>query len=646
MSSIENEIDLNSTSSILSLEFDETITTNRLETDLTFFANTIYKIRSNIDNSYSNPYRISSLNNTLMTNMLQGSDSIKDYLFPVFNHLCEFNNSLYTYFIGNFFESVLSKKIVNISDLGKNIKVYGSTNLKKTLFLHFLKSKVNYSQLRELILDLTEDEKIIENYSDILAINYFKEPERIISLLNDITPKYSFFNIGKLEDKKEQAILKLTIFFFVKVLVDSKGKIENANVIKDLLFEKYKFVLESIYEHSINPVSIKVKEAVFKFLEDAGIQQWKKGIGNKETGREINNYFFVEYKNTTLTNKTQRSILEEYFKYFIELFNETLDSSKETEFIDDSIKMIEFGKFSINGYLSCIALHVYIMQLGLNRRKTIDTIVNKLTTDPNDSNHFFLSIFIDNLLKTRNQNPEFYLHVLSISKNIISPLIVKGELNFNPFYFLDNTFFADNPNEEIFSEITTEFFKIDSQEIIKEITPKITYISFLDNKKPSRYIAAKIFELNLFKNSLWKESLVIFLASCFDNDREFILNLLSKSKNSFSINEWQLVNKSNSAILSLHFPRSYQSEWNEFIVSGFIENRKIKYFLIKDLIGGLIQSNSVPDFSKEFRKFIIELTKSFYDESKIYNNSLSIDEVYKGTISKKEVSKAEYYTNE
>ena len=453
-------------------------------------------------------------------------------------------------------------------------------------------------------------------------------------------------NIGKLEDKKELTILKLTIFFFVKVLIDSKGKIENINTIKRLLFEKYKFIFDSIYGNSNNPISSKIKERVFAFLEAAGIQQWNKGIGNIETGRQINNYFFIEYSDTKSKIKIQREQLDRYFKYFIDLFNETLDAKNELSFINNSMEMIEFGKFSINGYLSTIALNVYIMQVSINKQKTIDTITSIILSNPTESNYFFLSIFIDNLLKINNQTPEFYLDILNTSKKIINPLIIEGQLDFNPFYYLDNSFFDNNPDEGIFSEITNQFFVIKSPEIIKRITPKLNYISFLENKKPSRYVAGKIFELNILNNEIWRDSLLTFLASCFENDRDYILTLLSKSKNSLVINEWQLINKTNPSILSLHFPRSYQIKWNEFIINGFIENKRIRYYLIRDLIGGLIQSNSVEDFSKEFRKFIVELTKSYYEESNVFIKSLSIEEVYSNTISKKDVTKAKLYTYE
>ncbi|MEI9912630.1 MAG: hypothetical protein WDO71_25120 [Bacteroidota bacterium] len=340
---IDEKIDLGNSTNPLSIEFDEIITTPKLENQLTFFADTIYKIRSHIDNSYTNPYKISNINSILVSNMHQGSNSIKDFLFPIFNHLCEFNNSLYTYFIGNFFEALISKKLVSSTDLSNNIKEHGSNNLKKTLFLHFLKAKVNYSDLRNLILDLTEDDTTIETYSDILALSYFKEPERIITLLNEITPKYNLLNIGKLEDKRELSILKLTIFFFVKILIDSKGKIDNISTIKKLLFDKYKFIFDSIYSTSSNPISLKVKQKVFTFLEAAGIQQWNKGIGNNETGRQINNYFFVEYPDSRTSQKIQREQLDNYFPYFIDLFNETLESKKEVDFINKSMEMIELG---------------------------------------------------------------------------------------------------------------------------------------------------------------------------------------------------------------------------------------------------------------------------------------------------------------
>lgn len=632
-------IDFKKKSNIL---FTDLITSKRLEEDKFFFTDIIYKLRSSLDRSSQDPYEIESITDIIIENMFQKGDHVSDYLFPLFNNLCEFENKTYSHFIGSIFQKVAANSKTSHPKMAQAIINRGSEKLKKTIFLHFIKSNLNYSSLNELVLELIKDQDAIEDYSDILAINYFQDSKVIISIINSITPKYNLLNIGNLNDKKEQAVLKLSVFFFIKILIDSKAKIENIEEIKNLLFNKYKIILNSIFSYKENVVSKRIKLKVYEFIEDAGIQQWRRGIGNIETGRAINNYFFVQNPVSNY-NFSQREQLENFFKYFIKLSNQNFEDFDEVAFKEDAFKMIDYGKFSINGYLGVVAIHLYLIKTETDTLKLIDETVNRLIKNPTESNHFFLCIFCDNLLKTKNQNISFYNHVLSKVKKHANQLIVDGIIDFSPFFYLDNDYFKSNMEEPIFNELVAQFFNISSTKTLNKILPKLNYIAFLESKQASRFIVEKIFNLNKLNDDTWNKTLITFLAICYETDKEFMSSLIKRSSNSIDINEWQLINNVNQDILSLHLPRSYQSKWNEFIVNGLIYNKRIKYFLIRDLIGGLTQSNSVEDFSKEFRKFIVELTKSYFNDEVIYFDDLKQDEVFSFTVSEKDLNKAEFY---
>jgi DNA-binding transcriptional regulator YhcF (GntR family) len=638
-----DDIDIIQSKKIANIDFNEKITTIRLINDDLFFSNTIYKLRSNLDRAFADPYEIESIIEILIENMFQDSKSVKDFLFPLYNHLCEFESATYTHFIGSIFEKIAKKPSISLEELGGQITLNGSEKLKKTLFLHFTKSNLNYSSIKDLVLELIDDESIIEEYSDILAISYIKDPSRIINLFNAITPRYHLLNIGNLSDKKEQSVLRLTIFFFVKILIDTKAKIENIEHIKRLFFNKYKIIFTSIFENKQNLISKKIRSKVYEILEDTGFQQWHRGIGNVETGRQINNFFFVEYNKANGSQKIQRDQLHDFFKYFIQLSNDSFDDKNEGVFLKNVLEMIAFGKYSINGYLAVVALHLFFIQLGNEKLTKIDNIILRISQNPIESNHFFLCILLDNLLKTKGQNSAFYHHILEHVRKIINPLIKEGTIDFNPFFYLDNDFFNKNSNEPIYNQLVSQFFSISSKSVLDNILPKLNYISFLENKLPSRYIAKKFIDSDHLNNDSWNQSLMTFLATCYENDKEFITSLIGQLGAKLKINEWQLINKANKNISSLNLPRSYQSKWNEFIVNGIIHNKRIRYFLIKDLIGGLIQSNTVPNFSKEFRKFIIELTKSYFEENIVYFDDLNEHKIFFSTISKKDSSKTELY---
>ena len=58
----------------------------------------------------------------------------------------------------------------------------------------------------------------------------------------------------------------------------------------------------------------------------------------------------------------------------------------------------------------------------------------------------------------------------------------------------------------------------------------------------------------------------------------------------------------------------YQSGWNQFIAVGLRSDVRLRYFLVKILVGGLVQSNSVEEYAREFRRFVVETTRSYLME--------------------------------
>lgn len=58
-----------------------------------------------------------------------------------------------------------------------------------------------------------------------------------------------------------------------------------------------------------------------------------------------------------------------------------------------------------------------------------------------------------------------------------------------------------------------------------------------------------------------------------------------------------------------------QALWNRLIAVALASHTKLRCLLIKILIGGFVQSNSVEEYAREFRRFVVELAAAYFPES-------------------------------
>jgi hypothetical protein len=83
----------------------------------------------------------------------------------------------------------------------------------------------------------------------------------------------------------------------------------------------------------------------------------------------------------------------------------------------------------------------------------------------------------------------------------------------------------------------------------------------------------------------------------------------------------------------------YAVSWNRLIAKAILDNSTLRYFLIKILIGGLAQSNSVTEYTREFRRFVIEIVHAYWGEAQDPRRygRLTVEEAFAETLSKRRV---------
>jgi hypothetical protein len=375
-----------------SLIFDtseiEYISTNNLIKDNKKFVKVIYQIQKGLDLAQNNPYVTNEIAEYLKRNMLQNNKHVVDYLFPIFNHLTESGNLIHSHFIGSFFSTLQNDKLIKEVDFIAALQESGSSSLIEAFVEYDIKSKGVLSKTNlNLILEVSyvkNKSVLLRKYADYLADAFKNSESDIVSLLESILPTITLSNVKDLKSKKNQHLLNFLTKFLVKVFVDSAGNFEKIDKVLKLIIKKYALIIDAVFDiGTINPVKkiayAEIKKSIYKTLEESGINQWNQAIGNIYTGRDINNFFFVEHSGVN-----QRDLLYEFLPYLVDLYNkkhDNLEANHESKYYQLSLKMIQFAPYSVIGYISILGM----VSLIAHSYPTDSKIIKKVSGDSNYS---------------------------------------------------------------------------------------------------------------------------------------------------------------------------------------------------------------------------------------------------------------------
>lgn len=626
----------------------EKITTRSLDDNRIFFE-VLFQIKKGLDLAQSDPYIIDSISNYLQENMLQGEDRVKDYLLPIYNHLAESGKIPYRHFIGRFFNYLRNEKLIRADELIKNIKESGNSELIESLLEYDIKSNESLSKENmSLLLDLTENTDntfLIRKYADFLADLFMTDEQKVTALLSSIIPVVGLINVKDFGSSRNQHLYNFLTKFFIKIFINSAGNFDRMEKLLKIVAEKNEIIIDAILEvgekniiNRLNPVKAainpKIKERVFGFIEESGINQWNQGIGNIQTGRSINNYFFVDKNGIT-----QRDLLFEYLPFLVDIYNEKYDKlyiNKDSGFYTLSLKMISFAPYSVVGYISTLGLIDVIYHNYEKEPWIVQQIASDIYSD-NESAKFFLFILSDNILKIPNQKEAFYKEGLNLAKQFIIPDILGGKIKSNIFYFLDNKTVDVETNWHLYKEVVDFVLTKAETGYIKGVEEKISYCAYLPDLRIGMRLFSYFIDTGLYKRQQWKNSFIKLASALYSRNSILVKKTLAEYKiETGYFNEWMLLNSTEKESSEIREARSYQTNWNDFLIYGLIKNRRLKLHIIRDLIGGLTQSNSVEDFSKEFRRFILQTLKTLILGETHLNRTLTVEEIVDLTESKRQ----------
>jgi hypothetical protein len=620
------------------------ISTNLFNNDKDRLEDVIYETKKLIDFANDNPNLLFELEDFFIYNMTygdKGSKKIQDFLIIYFNKLTTYNTPRYNYFIGKLFDDIIQLDYTDFNDFLIQIKTNGTKELKIAVIEYFISQqvfnkKINYFKTILKIFDFKEDDFLCRYLADYLVNQFHIDQNKTLELFEAIFPKVNIIN-NKYEENKN--FLIFINKFSIKLFIDSNGIIDNIIPFFIFLSKKYSIVINVLKDDFKNPLTTYFKQKIYKTIEQSGINQWDQAIGNIETNRAINNNFFVEAEGDNVS-LIQRDILFDYYKYLIQINNDDYSDivfRPNYQYYKDTLTCINFKEYSVIGYVATLSLTAYILNDKKNYVEKLNSVICILKDQKSNSSKFFLFILCDCLLKTKGMGDENYKELISVIKEIIIPLKFHGNLYINIFGFMDNAGLDIIENSNYYSKILDDIL---TKDLIttkyNEIKKDAINTCFLSSLHIGEFIAKYIIDSRLYHSENGSRLLIDLLGAIYYRNKEFVLDFIKVCNNmNISISEWKVINNIDISYENIRDARSYQTNWNQLIIQGFINDKKLRYYLIKDLIGGLTQSNSVEEFSKEFRRFIIEVTKGYIFEPSDKNLFLKNDIALKSTESKR-----------
>ena len=146
-------------------------------------------------------------------------------------------------------------------------------------------------------------------------------------------------------------------------------------------------------------------------------------------------------------------------------------------------------------------------------------------------------------------------------------------------------------------------------------------------------------------DNIWRPCILKVMAGMLARNPEVLRRILDKSNVEKDIlkDVRPLMTKD---LYELRDQSSYMMNWNRFISAVASKLTQMRYLFIKVVVAGLIQSNNVPEATREFRRFVIQALKSFFgdEQESIEYKKINLQEALSETESKRKIGGGEVWT--
>jgi len=453
------------------------------------------------------------------------------------------------------------------------------------------------------------DDVVLRRLADGLcqiALSGASEARRLFASLEETLTPLDRLNLVWATVSNQQDSLARQIKFVVKLLVvfailsfEDQPLIEEARA---FLLRQYPLLIEALAKRRRGDTFVRgVRKALFIALEKSGINQWDQAIGSLDG----NNKFFVADDGLV-----QRDALFEFYEDAVKIHNEVdMPLVRDSPFRQRAIALMSFRAESVIGYVAAAMLTILLRRSP----NAIEDIVSELIKARTSASLFHASLLLLNL---RYSGLEIREQCLELLKSSVVPALLAEPAAWGKELLHCMTIVSFDPErhwqqgQEILDLVLTGLDQRAEESQLRRLGEHFAGVSFLPNAEVGRRLNRLLLDRKLLSNPKWRDCVLHALAGLCARRGEWFEELAEE----FRLSAEEKAEVTSRAARDLHqaaHEMVYQAGWNRFLAYGLSSKGPLRYFLVRNLLGGLVQSNSVEEFSREFRRFVFE-TAAYY----------------------------------
>jgi hypothetical protein len=581
------------------------------------------RIHDLIVRSVNAPVLAGALDHWMHINMKLDPKGHVDLLIPLQNALASGESGAMRYYQSSMLTGLVLRNILPAEKLYHAAFKDGSPKLRMALagsFVDFwpeLPPRALATMMEAC--DEQRDQRVLERLGDIFAAHFGaahveNAPQQTTEYLAQVIRPSG--GLGELAGNLLQrgAFLNQIAFTLRFCLTTTLGQFEkpaNMAVLRDFAGSRYAFIVELISGERKGGLAGMAKEAVrkviYKKIETAGIGQWKQFAGSMPLA--MNGLFFVAGANGVV----QRDVIGQFFPYAVAMHNgdfSRISFEPGAEFRKLAIAMLNYRVTSIIGYIGLVSLPLALR----SEWNTVESLVDEIVALNTPSTRFFGTLLMVNLSYT---DEKFCGRALAVLHERFLPWMLRDGLEIE-WVVLTAVGVTDcdlegqwPALERLIDDVLTHFRAGNDEARATALGDDLLKACFFRRIEMGVKVIHLLIDRGCLEDPVWRTCTLKVMAGMLARDPARLRQALSAHPNGDAvIREARGFMRDRVIIESDRFVG--QVNWNRMIARVLVGYPKARYLIIKILVGGLAQANSVEEYAKDIRRFIVQSIASYF----------------------------------
>ncbi len=579
------------------------------------------RISDLIERSVNAPVLAGALDHWMHMNMKLDQKGPVDLLMPLQNALAAGESGAMRYYQSGMLTGLVLRNILPAEKLYQAVFQDGSPKLRLGLagaFVDFW-PEISPHALGAMIeaCDEERDQRVLERLGDIFAGHFGKAPRETTEYLAQVIRPSG--GLGELAGNLLQRAtflnqIAFTLRFSVSCTLAQFEHPANMAALRDFVASRYAFIVELISggrKGGLSGMAMEaVRKVIYKKIETAGIGQWKQFAGSMPLAK--NELYFVAGENGVV----QRDVMGQFFPYAVAMHNgdfSRISFDPGSEFHELILQMLNYRVTSIIGYIALVSLPMALH----SDWNAVERLVDEMVTLNTASTRFFGTLLMVNLSYT---DEALCGRALAVLHERFLPWMLSDGLEIEWVVLTavgvtDCDFERQWPALELLIDDVLKHFREPKDE------PRATALgddllkaSFFRRIEMGVKLIHMLMDRGCLEDPVWRTCTLKVMAGMLARDPARLRQALSAHPNGDAVTrEARGFMRDRVIIESDRFVG--QVNWNRMIARVLIADPKARYLIIKILVGGLAQANSVEDCAKEIRRFIVTTIGAYFVES-------------------------------